>query len=115
MKLFSARLLFRIAIEGQDNDEFDEQLVVIKAESKLAALELADAKGHQKEESFVNVSGKRVYWIFIGTTELGMINLDEDLWVMAGRTLQPENAKAFEMASKKAVEKVQRTYLYPVK
>jgi hypothetical protein len=71
MNWYLIKIVFRIICgDGHHTAQFDEQLRIIFAENKIAALEKGHALGKQEGEVFLNNKQQPVQWKFINVTEI---------------------------------------------
>ena len=75
MNWFLAKIVFRIICgDGNHKAQFDEQLRLIKADSKELAFEKARSLGENEEDTFMNVHQKLIRWKFINVSDLYRIS-----------------------------------------
>lgn len=115
MKAYSARIIFDINIEECPDQQYDEQLLVIFAESDKEAFGKAIIKGEEESETFVNSKGQKVNWQFMGVTEIKALDTGEDTVFVNGRTLQPERSLTFAQYVQKQTEILSKQYHYALK
>ena len=71
MNWYLTKLVFRIICgDGNHTAQFDEQLRLVSAENKEAAVKKAQMMGEHEEEIFFNVKNQQVYWKFINVSEI---------------------------------------------
>ncbi len=71
MKLYLAKLMFNIHVDGSEGaSEFDEQVRVIVSTNSEDAFYKARAIGKKEEETFVNNNNKLIAWKFIDVAEV---------------------------------------------
>ena len=76
MNWFVARIVYQIIAGGNtETSEFDERVILISAEDNKNAFLKASTLGKQDENSFLNYSGQKVEWKFIGVAELNKTEL----------------------------------------
>ncbi len=78
MNWYIAKIIFRIInIEGNSRAQFDEQLRLVKAESKCGAFEKATAFGRESEARSNSYSDV-IKWQFVNVAEVNPISALED-------------------------------------
>ena len=71
MNWYLAKIIYRIICgEGNHRAQFDEQLRLVRAENKIAAIEKAELLGRHEEDVFLNKRQQLVQWQFAGVSEL---------------------------------------------
>jgi hypothetical protein len=71
MNWYLTKLVFRIICgDGDHTAQFDEQLRLVTAEDKFAAIKKAQLMGENEEEIFFNVKNQQVHWKFINVSEI---------------------------------------------
>lgn len=74
MNWFVAKIVMEISVGKNRNTlQFDEQLRLVRADDRDEALHKAVQIGRKEEESFRNVNGELVRWIFRGVTHVYML------------------------------------------
>ncbi len=92
MDWFIAKIVFRIVCgDGNHRAQFDEQLRLIAAPDRPAALAKATALGEKVQERFLNQHQQWVNWEFVAVTEITPLdNLDDETEVHF-QVAEPEN------------------------
>ena len=62
---FVAKVIYQIIIKGSKNNQFDEQLLIIKAQNVAEAYLIARAIGAEKQHEFINDRKNNVKWHMI--------------------------------------------------
>jgi len=79
MQQYISKIILQIISgDGIHTPQFDEQLIIISAKSKIEAFSEAKRIGMEKEESFLNDDNELVRWKFIGVDHLKEIKLDDN-------------------------------------
>jgi hypothetical protein len=93
---YSAKLLFQFRVDlGSSTGKrrlCEERIVMVHAQSARAALAAAKRKGKQAEHDYENDEGNRVYFEFVGVTdllELGCECGDDEVWYDISERLLP--------------------------
>lgn len=92
MILYRARVLFRILKENNQTD-FDEQLMLVEASSVEEARQRLEGYGADESETFTNIRGQLIHWIFEKITELRPLRLQNGLIQMDSRTIETEQSE----------------------
>ncbi len=96
MDWFIAKIVFRIVCgDGNHRAQFDEQLRLIAAPDRPAALAKAQALGEKVQERFLNQHQQWVNWEFVAVTEITPLeNLDDETEVHF-QVAEPENVAQY--------------------
>ena len=71
MNWFLVKVIYQIICgDGNHTPQFDEQLRLVQAESKLKAIQKARQVGEKEQLSFLNSKQKLVRWKFLDVTEI---------------------------------------------
>jgi hypothetical protein len=71
MNWYLTKFVFRIICgDGNHTPQFDEQLRLVSAENKSAAIKKAQLIGESEEEIFLNIKKQQVQWNFINVSEI---------------------------------------------
>ncbi|MGB0175622.1 MAG: DUF4288 domain-containing protein [Owenweeksia sp.] len=89
MILYRARILFRILKENNQTD-FDEQLILVEAATDEEARQRLESYGADESETFTNIRGQLIHWIFEKIIELRPLRLHKGLVQIDGRTIESE-------------------------
>ncbi|HAD97604.1 MAG TPA: hypothetical protein DCG19_09370 [Cryomorphaceae bacterium] len=92
MILYKARVLFRILKENNQAD-FDEQLMLIEASSAEEARQRLEDYGAEESETFTNIRGQLIHWIFEKITDLRPLRFQNGLIQMDSRTIESEESE----------------------
>jgi len=96
MNWYLAKIVFRIICgDGDHLPQFDEQLRLIRAESKENAFHKAQAMGKSEEDTFLNRKDQLVRWQFINVSELYRLSELIDGAEVYSRIEERENAEAY--------------------
>lgn len=115
MEIFSVRLLFEIEIERVFPNQFSEEMHMVHASDSSEAFLIAKTKGEADRESFINSSGRKVDWKFLGITEVKPVKFKGEMVHVCDRTIQPGNVRDFRNASLEKARKLNAHYLSAVK
>jgi len=108
MNWFLAKIVFRIVCgDGNHKAQFDEQLRLIKADSKELAFEKAKSLGENEEDTFMNVDQKLVRWQFINVSELYRISELIDGAEMYSRIEEKDDGDGYANIIHKKAEHIQ--------
>ncbi len=88
MKLYTARLLFRIQKENSQTPDFDEQLIVVRASTAKEARNHLKVYASKESETFANKQGHLIHWIFEEVTALQELHFQNSIAFANSRTLE---------------------------
>lgn len=107
MYWYIAKLVYQILVtETKESDQFEEQLRLIKADSKQQALSKAMALGEQEESLFYNYRDEPVYWKFLEVTELQSLHQLDDGLQLYSHLEQPEYSDAYVALMQSKAERI---------
>lgn len=96
MNWFVARIVFHIIVgDGEHTPQFDEVVKLFAADNETSAFEKALLAGESGQDSFLNSSGEKVEWKFIGVSELNKINQPEDSTELYSKIIETNNADRY--------------------
>jgi hypothetical protein len=96
MNWYLAKLVFQIVCgDGDHLPQFDEQLRLIRADSKEDAFRKARSVGGNEQETFRNRKDQLVQWQFINVSELYRLSELIDGAELYSRIEEKENAEAY--------------------
>lgn len=96
MNWFIAKIIYQIVIaNGEHAPQFEEQLRLVQAIDKDAALEKALALGEKEESLFYNYRDEPVYWKFLDVAELRQVHHLNDGLQLYSHIEEPEHADAY--------------------
>lgn len=100
MSKYAAKLLFqfRILIEAKSNKmrRCEEKIVLISAKNAESAYKIANKRGKEDENTYLNDEGNTVYFEFIGIEDLMHIGIeckDDEVWYEIKSYLEPKENK----------------------
>jgi len=86
MNWYLAKIVFKIICgNGNHAAQFDEQLRLVNANTKMLALQKAIELGKSEEDMFLNIHQQPVHWQFVNVSELYKM---EELFVQNGRVIR---------------------------
>jgi len=92
MNWYLAKIVFRIVCgEGKHTPQFDEQLRLICADDREAAVCKAQLIGKQEEDVFCNEKQQLVTWRFVNVTELYSLETKIDGAEISSRIIEIYN------------------------
>lgn len=96
MNWYLAKIVFRIVCgDGEHVPQFDEQLRLIRAETKENAFRKAQSVGEKEQETFLNRKEQLVQWQFINVSELYKLSELIDGAEVYSRIEEKDNAEAY--------------------
>ena len=97
MNWYLTKLVFRIICgDGCHTPQYEEQLRLIAAHDRPAALKKAVQIGKQEEESFFNPKQQLVSWRFVNITEIYPLTKMIDGAEVFSRITEEESAELYE-------------------
>jgi hypothetical protein len=95
-KIFIAKIIWQIKITNNKlNSDFDEQLIIIRAENKNLALLKAQKLGQSNQESFQNIHGQNINWVFVNVEFVKEIVSFEDGYEICSQTISADDANQY--------------------
>jgi hypothetical protein len=101
--LFIAKVIFQILIEGHQQNQFDEQLLLVEAQAESDAYLKARVMGAQQQSSFVNERNKNVSWKMIDVVEIVPVDAVEHGSVVYSRIIEEDPETFVSFVKKKAL------------
>jgi hypothetical protein len=94
MNWYITKIVFNITAE-QNNNQFDEQLRLINAESSEEAFLKARTIGLREEDTFYNDNMREVKWAFVNVSEIIPVNKLEDGIELYSRIHETEDTSQY--------------------
>jgi len=96
MKWFSVNCIYRVVCgEGKLSPQFNEQIRLLQANSRLEALEKINQNANKYNLPFKNCNGEQVNWEFLGIGSLIEITKPEDGVEVAAKILEPKSVERY--------------------
>jgi Domain of unknown function (DUF4288) len=107
MNWYITKMVFRIICgDGNHTPQFDEQLRLMKANSREEAFHKAQTLGGREEEMFFNNNQQLVQWQFISISELYQVNEFIDGAELYSRIEEKEDADNYIHIIHKKAEQI---------
>lgn len=94
MNWYITKIVFNITAE-QNNNQFDEQLRLVNAESREEAFLKARTIGLREEDTFYNDNMREVKWEFVNVSEIIPVNKLEDGIELYSRIHETEDTSQY--------------------
>lgn len=112
MNTYLSKLIFNITIEnGEQLQQFDEQIRIIQANDLESAFLKAKALGKKEEETFINEKKQLVTWKFIDVTDLYPLQEYKDGEQLYSSTHEIPDGDAFIKYTKEKSMLIQTNFL----
>ncbi|HMR45360.1 MAG TPA: DUF4288 domain-containing protein [Bacteroidia bacterium] len=100
---FIAKVIYQIVIAGSKNNQFDEQLIIIKAQSIADAYLKAHAIGAEKQHEFINDKMNPVTWKMIDVADIMSVESPEHGSVVYSQVIEEDSESFIDFVKRKAL------------
>ncbi len=114
MRNFTIRAIFKIILEEDSADHFDEQIWLISGSGEREVYKLAMENGFREDEVFSNLNGQKVHWKFMGISEITAVE-QSNISLISSRTVETDKNSLFENSILQRTGKLSDLYHHPIK
>ena len=100
---FIAKVIYQIVIKGSKNNQFDEQLLIIKAQTVAEAYLKARAIGAEKQHEFINDRKNNVKWQMIDVADIMPVESPEHGSVVYSQVIEEDSESFIDYIKRKAM------------
>ncbi len=100
---FIAKVIYQIVISGSKNNQFDEQLLIIKAQTVADAYLKARAIGAEKQHEFINDRKNPVMWKMIDVADIIPVESPEHGSVVYSQVIEEDSESFIDYIKRKAL------------
>ncbi|HCI59158.1 MAG: DUF4288 domain-containing protein [Bacteroidia bacterium] len=100
---FVAKVIYQIIIKGSKNNQFDEQLLIIKAQNVAEAYLKARAIGAEKQHEFINDRKNNVKWQMIDVADIMPVESPEHGSVVYSQVIEEDSESFIDYIKRKAM------------
>ena len=100
---FIAKVIYQIVINGSKNNQFDEQLLIIKAQTVDDAYLKARAIGAEKQHEFINDRKNPVMWKMIDVADIIPVESPEHGSVVYSQVIEEDSESFIDYIKRKAL------------